>query len=75
MNLLLWIQQRLCIQKKKLKEEEEEEGGGGKKRNKIACVFGLYVELIINLSVFLFLFGSLVCNPFSHLSWRRTVGS
>jgi len=38
--------------KKKLKEEEEEEGGGGKKRNKIACVFGLYVELIINLSVF-----------------------
>jgi len=59
--------------KKKLEEEEEE--GGGKRRNKIACVFGLPDELIINLSVFFFLYRSLVCNPFSHLSLRRTVGS
>jgi hypothetical protein len=60
--------------KKKLEEEEEEEEGGGKRRNKIACVFGLPVELIIILSVFFF-FGSLFCNPFSHLSLRCPVGS
>jgi hypothetical protein len=43
--------------KKKLEEEEEEEEeeGGGKRRNKIACVFGLPVELIIILSFFFFL--------------------
>jgi hypothetical protein len=33
---------------------------GRGRRNKIARVFGLPVELIINLSVFFFFFGSLV---------------
>jgi len=43
-------------QKKKLEEEEEEEEGGRRRRNKIACVFGLRDELIINLRVFFFSF-------------------